>query len=280
MSSENTDVALVVHSCDRYALLFKAFHFFFSKHWGSDINCNFYFATEEDNVSLTGFKNIKSGKGEWADRLAFLLKEKITEKYVLYLQEDMWFNKKVNTGFFNQLFETAITNNWKQVKLHSSEVYKTFAGNIFIEGFNIAKINNADSDFLMSHQITLWEKDYLLKQLHSNEHPWRNERKGTKRLKKQNPDIYHIDYFAENGQPELNKNSSPILRSEYQTVSMNGVLRSNAQPFIDELMKDPQFEDYALKLDHNLKNNVTHDGKAKPRKIDFFKKVKNWLRGK
>ncbi len=279
MSSENTNVALLVHTCDRYALLYKGFHFFFSKHWSSNINCNLYFATEELNVSLTGFKNVQSGKGEWADRLAFLLKEKIPEKYVLYLQEDMWFNRKVNPAFFNKLFEFATTNNWQQVKLHSSEVYKTFATDIFIEGFNIAKVDNGASDFLMSHQITLWEKDFLLKQLRTNEHPWRNERKGTKRLIKLNPDIYQIDYFAENGQPELNKNSNLILRSEYQTVSINGVLRGNAEPYINELMKDPEFKDYALTLDHNLKNNVTHDGKAKPRKIDFFKKVKNWLRG-
>jgi len=281
MIGRKKDVALLVHSCDRYELLYKGFEFFFSKNWDSKINCNLYFATEEKKVLINGFKNIQSGKGEWADRLAILLKEKISEKYILYIQEDMWLNKKVNADFFNQLFELAENNNWQQVKLHSSGVYKTIATNSFIEGFNIAKIDNAKYDFLMSHQITLWNKDFLLKQLHKKEHPWRNERKATKRLKKINPEIYHIDYFAENGHNEINQNNNPVLRSEYQTISVNGVLNCNVEWYIKELKTEGiNFKEYASKLEYNYKNNLTHDGNQKPRKVDIFKRTKNWLLGK
>lgn len=275
------DVALLVHSCDRYELLYKGFEFFFSKYWDSEINCNLYFATEEKQVSIDGFENIQSGKGAWADRLAILLKEKITEKYILYMQEDMWLNKKINASFFNQLFESTEKNNWQQVKLHSSEVYKTVETSSFIEGFNVAKLDNAKSGFLMSHQITLWNKDFLLQQLHKNEHPWRNERKGTKRLRKINPEIYQIDYFAENGQNEINKNSNPILRSEYQTISANGVLNSNVEPYMKELKNEGVvLKEYASKLEYNYNNNLTHDGNPKPKKVDIFKRSKNWLLGK
>ncbi len=176
------NVALIVHACDRYEFLFKGFEYFFSKYWDYGIDCNFYFATEQINVTIPNFINLKSGKGEWADRLRFLLKETINEEYVLYFQEDMWVNKKVNKRFFNQLFELAVKNKWKQVKLHSSEVYSTNKTNYFIEGFNIAEINNSASGYLMSHQVTLWKKDFLIDQLLKNEHPWRNERRVTKRL--------------------------------------------------------------------------------------------------
>ena len=125
------------------------------------------------------------------------------------MQEDMWLNKNVNANFFKQLFDAAIANSWQQVKLHSSEVYITKPTAQFIEGFNIAIVDNKRSGYLMSHQATLWNKDFLLEQLPKNEHPWRNERKGTKRLKKKNPVIYHIDYFAENGKPEINPNQKP-----------------------------------------------------------------------
>lgn len=272
------DVALLVHSCDRYELLYKGFEFFFSKYWDPEINCNLYFATEEKEVLINGFENIQSGKGEWADRLAILLKEKISEKYILYIQEDMWLNKKINAGFFNQLFELAEKNNWQQVKLHSSGVYKTIETSSFIEGFNIAKIDNAKSDFLMSHQITLWNKDFLAKQLHKKEHPWRNERKATKRLKKINPEIYQIDYFAENGYKEINVNNNPVLRSEYQTISVNGVLNYNVEPYIKELITEGvNYTEYALKLEYNYRNHLTHDGNPKPSKVDIFKRTKNWL---
>src|SRR4051812_14418350 len=195
MSISKNKVAVLVHSCDRYEFLYKGFEYFFSRYWDFGISCNYYFATEEKKVKIDGFENIQSGKGQWADRLSILLK-KIPEDYVLYLQEDMWLNKKVNRNFFNQLFQLAGNRDWKQVKLHSSEVYKTIPTPIFIEGFNIAKIDNAASQYLMSHQITLWNKVFLGEQLKKDEHPWRNERRGTKRLKKLNPDIFHADYFA------------------------------------------------------------------------------------
>ncbi len=281
MKQKKHNVALLVHSCDRYELLYKGFEYFFSKYWSSDINCRLYFATENKKVTLGNFENIQSGNGEWTDRLAVLIKNKITEPYILYVQEDMWFDKKINPDFFNTLFELAVQNDWQQVKLHSSDVYKTTATDIFIEGFNVGKVDNEKSDYLMSHQITLWNKNFLLKQLHKNEHPWRNERKGTQRLKKLNPVIYQIDYFAENGQPEINKNNNPVLRSQYHTISVNGVLDAAALPFIATLMQaSTDLKEYAQKLDHNYKNELTHDGRSKPRKIDIFKRIKNWVLGK
>ncbi len=281
MDTTQQNVALLVHSCDRYTFLFKGFEYFFSKYWDYRINCNYYFATEEIDATISGFHTIKSGKGEWSDRLAFLLKEKISENYVLYFQEDMWLTKKVNSTFFNHLFDTAIENKWKQVKLNSSDVYTTKETNLYIEGFNVAEIDNSKSDFLMSHQATLWQKGFLIDQLLKNEHPWRNERRGTKRLKKLNPVIFHTDYFAENSRKEINKNNEPILRSGYQTVSTNGMLNHNIESYIKELREDnSEYQDYAEQLEYNYNNELTHDGKPKPRKVGVFKRAKNWLKGK
>jgi hypothetical protein len=271
-------VALLVHSCDRYELLYKGFSFFFSKYWDFSVDCRYYFATEEKNVSVEHFENIQSGKGEWADRLVVLL-NKIPEKYVLYFQEDMWLNKKVNGDFFSRLFDEAEQHNWPQVKLHSSEVYVTHPTGLSIEGFSIAKLDNEQSDFLMSHQVTLWDKEFLIKQLHKKEHPWRNERKGTARLKKIDPEILQADYFAENGKPAINENNDPVLRGEYQTVSMNSTLSNNIGPFINELLHgDSQDRQYAMKLQHNYNNQLTHDGREKPRKVDVFKQMKTWVK--
>ncbi|MEJ7611222.1 MAG: hypothetical protein WKF88_08605 [Ferruginibacter sp.] len=193
----------------------------------------------------------------------------------------MWLNKKVNAQFFNQIIELTQKNNWQQVKLHSSGVYKTIPTDYFIEGFNIAKIDNANSDFLMSHQVTIWNKRFLIKQLKRKEHPWRNERKGTKRLKKANPKIIHIDYFSENENEEINKNNNPILRSEYHSISENGILNKNIEPYIKELKNDEKnHRHYAASLRYNYENSLTHDGKPKPRKIDIFKKIKNWMQRK
>lgn len=277
MSTYKNNVALLVHACDSYEFLYKGFDYTFSENWDFEIPCNYYFATEEKNADVNGFTNIKSGKGEWADRLATLLTN-IDEEYVLYFQEDMWLNKPANPRFLTTLFEQAIKNGWQQVKLHSSSVYKTKETPNFIEGFNIAEIDNEASQFLMSHQITLWKKDFLLAQLDKKEHPWRNERKGTKRLKKLNPLILHADCFAENGAAENNNNKTLSERSEYYAVSFNSTLNHNAIRFIEVLKAGSRSQKaYAAELQKHYDNDLTHDGKKRPKKEDLFKKLKNFI---
>lgn len=276
-------VALIVHTCDRYAFLYTGFQVFFEKNWDKAALCNYYFATEANPYAFGRFQNVQSGKGEWADRLALLLREKIAEKYILYFQEDMWLNKPTNAAFFNKLFELAENNNWQQVKLHSSHAYVTRPGDVFIEGLNIAAIDNAQSKFLMSHQVTLWNKDFLLAQLHKNEHPWRNERKGSKRLKKLDPPILQADYFAANGQPANNPNQQNAQRCSYYTISVNGTLDHSVRPYIDSLINENSTEadrQYGLQLQHHYRHQLTHDGLTRPRKTDIFKRIKNRLLGK
>ncbi|HEY1114089.1 MAG TPA: hypothetical protein VGE66_11040 [Chitinophagaceae bacterium] len=279
--STSKKIALVVHTCDAYEFLYKGFAYFFAKHWDFSIPCTLYFATEEKDVTIPGFQTVHSGKGEWADRLARLLRGPIREKYILYFQEDMWFNKDVNGAFFKGLFELAQAQGWKQVKLHSGTPYFTRPTPFTIEGFTVAKLDNETSGYLMSHQVTLWERHFLLDQLHRNEHPYRNERRGTKRLRKLNPDIYQIDYFSDNGTLENNQNPAPHTRSEYQSISLRGTLNDNIQPFIDELMQgNVEERGYALRLQYHYDNKITHGGKPFKPKRDLYREVKHWIRAK
>lgn len=278
--AQQPSVALLVHTCDRYQFLYPGFSYFFNRNWDFNTQVNYYFATEEANASIPHFTTIKSGKGEWADRLRYLLQHEIKEPYVLYFQEDMWLSKPVSSRFFNQLFDLTLQNHWQQVKLGSADIYKTHSTSKYIEGFNVSRLDNAASGYLMSHQVTLWNKEFLIVQLHKGEHPWRNERKGTKRLKKLNPEIFHLDYFAENGQPPINRNQPEAVRSEYYTVSVNSMLGPTIEPYINALQQgNAEQQAYAAQLQHHYQNHLTHDGREKPRKEDVFKKVKNWFKG-
>lgn len=128
----------------------------------------------------------------------------------------------------------------------------------------------------MSHQITLWNNSYLLSQLPDNEHPWRNERRGSKRLLKSDVPIYQIDLFAENGKGSINDNIDDSLRSAYTTVSVNACLQPTARTFLEEMkMQEP---DYVGKLEFNISNQPVHDGQSKPRKTDIIKRIKNLLK--
>ena len=271
--------ALLVHTCDRYQFLYPGFGYTFNRYWDFSIPCRYYFATETLDAEVPGFTTIKSGPGEWADRLAYLLREVIREDYVIYFQEDMWLNRPVSGDFFRQLFALVAQQQWPQVKLTSTSVHVTQPAGHEVEGFAVAKLENARSGYLMSHQVTLWKREFLLAQLHKGEHPWRNERKGTRRLRKLNPAIYQVDYFAENGHPPINANPNPAGRSEYQTVSMNSMLSPNAQPYIELFSQgDAGQQDYAKQLQQHLDEQLTHDRLAKPRKEDLFKRLKMWWR--
>ena len=166
------------------------------------------------------------------------------------------------------------------MKLTSSDVYKTRPTDFEVEGFTVALVDNQRSGYLMSHQVTIWERDFLLAQLLPGEHPWRNERKGTGRLKKLDPKIYQVDYFEENGQPPINNNTELKARSAYNTVSENSTLNARVLPYIQELKSIPGQTDYAMLLQKHYDKQLTHDGKAKPRKTDPIKRIKNWLLGK
>ena len=271
-------VAVIVHACDRHQLLFKGFEYFFTKYWDFDIECSYYFATEKICADIYGFQNIKSGPGAWSDRLAYLLKEIVTEDYVLYFQEDMWLDKKVDKDFFEYLFGQAIYFNWKQVKLHSAVVYRTHCTGHYVQGFNVSRINKRLSGYLMSHQITLWEKEFLIDQLHENEHQWRNERLGTKRLQVNPTPIYHIDYFAENGTNEINENRLPVRRSRYYSVSMNGLLNMHIESFVCQLMHEgPDEKKYAKRLMRHYHNQMLHNQIDRPVRVAIFKRIKMWI---
>lgn len=276
------NIALIVHTCDRYKLLYMGFEYFFKKHFPyGEVKISYYFLTEEESYRSDIFTNIKTGKGEWSDRLLNGLKQ-MPEEYIIYFQEDMWLTRPISADLVNKIIGFALTEHINLLKLSSNSVYITRPTGDHINDLSVSVLDNEQSKYLMSHQVSLWKKSFLMDQLKYKEHPWRNERKGTKRLKKLDPKIYHIDLFAENEQVPGNDNKDTSAISQYYTVSQNASLNGYAHPFISEmkLAEDPAIREYAHKLDHHLKNDMTHDGQSKPRKEDLFKKIRKYITGK
>lgn len=268
--------AILVHACDRYELLFKGFEHFFAKNWDFNVPCSYYFRTENVHFSSTLFKNIRTGSGEWSDRLKLLLDD-IEADYILLFQEDMWLCKPVGKRVLKALLKYASENEIGLLKLHSSDCYNTVPTPVFIEGLNISMVDKLKSNFLMSHQVSIWNKQLLKSLLPNGEHPWRNERKGSLRLKKNNDVIYQIDLFSLNGKLPNNKNNSNQTASGYFTISVNAKLNEFAPRFFDELRNETNatLKDYGERLAYHHHLQMTHDGKPEPRKIDFFKRAKN-----
>jgi hypothetical protein len=275
MTNDKIEIALVVHACDRYQLLFKGFEHFFKKHWPATNLVNFYFLTENLDYQSDLFANIKTGKGEWSDRLRTGLQQ-LSERFIIYIQEDVWLNKPVNEKILKDILDFSIAENPLLVKLHSADVYRTNPTGKIFSGLQLARLDNQASRYHMSHQVSVWNRQFLISQLGKKEHPWRNERKASKRLKKLDQPIYQIDLLAQNGNAAINANVSNEFRSEYQAVSYNGMLNDNALPFIEKLMacQEEELKAYGNHLNHNFKNRLTHDGLPRPKKVNLIRK---WL---
>jgi hypothetical protein len=273
-------IALIVHTCDRYRLLYIGFEYFFKKYFPyQEIPISYYFLTEEEDFHSPIFTNIKTGKGEWSTRLLNGL-EAIPEQYIIYFQEDMWLSQPVEAGTINQIINFVLANQTDMFKLSSNSVYKTNTMGKYFNGLAITLLDNNRSQYLMSHQVTVWDKNFFKAQLRFKEHPWRNERKGTERLKVLSPEIYHIDLFAENDQVPINNNKEGAVSGRYYTVSQNAQLNAYALRFIEQMKQDADLniQQYAAKLAYNMDNEYTHDGLSKPRKEDIFKKIKNFFK--
>ena len=268
---KNTNTAILVFACDKYELLYEGFDYFLNKNWGETISLQKYFATENIDLSLKGYTNLKSGKGEWTNRLKRVLNQ-IEEKYIIFIQEDMWFGKKVPEKVLRQIIDYTEQNDLKLVKLHSTDAYKTKEINIDFSGFQLSEVIKEDSEFIMYHQVSIWDKNFLYEQLKDNEDPWRNEREGSKRLKKSNHNIYQIDLFSYNNKQPLNSNEDEVEPGGYDTISSNACIHPCAKKYILELMQVKP--DYAQQLDYHLENHLTHDGKSKPRLEEIFDKLK------
>jgi len=133
------NVALLVYACDRYQLLYKGFDYFFRKNWDSNLKIKEYFATEILDLNFSTYENLKSGKGEWSNRLKRVL-DQIDEEYIIFFQEDMWMSGKVKDGVLELVLDHMKSHELDLLKLHSSEVYETEEIGVDFNGLSLAKV--------------------------------------------------------------------------------------------------------------------------------------------
>lgn len=137
------------------------------------------------------FKPIYSGSGEWSDRL-FRLLSQINTDYVLYTQEDHYPIYRLPDMFDLMRY----IERYSLLRLQISPVNQFYT----LTGSELPLRFHSSSKYLVSHQPSIWRKDFLLSCLKPGESPWINEYEGSKRLNN-NPNIigkiaiYPCDWF-------------------------------------------------------------------------------------
>lgn len=153
-----------------------------------------YFGTDAEDHGKFDFKDFKviySGRGSWSDRLVQLLR-KIPTDYVLYMQEDHWPTQ--NPPNLAEMMQIMVENDLFRLQIAPITRYYTLK-----KGQNIAFFD-PKSKYLVSHQPSIWRRDFFLKQIRHGENPWINEYEGTKRLNsdpaiKNKIAIYDCEWF-------------------------------------------------------------------------------------
>ena len=210
------DLSLLVHTCDSYERFWNGMFYTLDSYW----NYNYipvYFANEEKQMSdivinckgtpyrpdsrirqiLTG----KTDKNGFSTRFIEAVKQ-VPSKYVLYIQEDMWLKRSLDKELLNDLIKFMDEKNADSVRLHAKlwyyDSYLLEPTEYFIKGQRMLKNSGG---VILSHNATIWRKDYILEHQLPGEDPWLNEEAGSKRMLLDNNNNYHynIHWYCQPG---------------------------------------------------------------------------------
>jgi glycosyltransferase involved in cell wall biosynthesis len=176
-------VPLILHTCDLYEPYWNHWYFFFKK-YVTGISKVYFLTEEKSPVFADEVTVIRTGKGEWGQRLLVGL-EQISEPFVYYMQEDFWASKPFNPGQYVPLFFEK-----EMDALRITEKSPLYDLEEVSSSFYRFKQN---SDYLMTHQFSLWNREYLSKWIRAADSPWTNEVERTKEIAKTSHAIYLVD---------------------------------------------------------------------------------------
>jgi hypothetical protein len=146
-----------------------------------------FLSEDKEPDFIDDITHIKTGEGEWGERLLRALKQ-IDSELVFYMQEDFWcVNDYELTDQLLEMFEK-----FGMDQLHIKEntpliSTKKITGNLYRF--------EQKSEYTQNHQFGLWRKDKLIENVLPNENPWENEVDGSKRLNQKPHNIYLLDFY-------------------------------------------------------------------------------------
>lgn len=206
----NKDLSLLIQTCDHYEKFWAGMFYTLDFYWDYG-TFPVYFANEEKGIEemifdckgreyrpskkinqiLTG----KTGREGFSDRFIKAV-EKVPTKWILYIQEDMWLRRGIDTETLNLLINFAEREEVDSIKIHSKlfyyDSYRLEKTDHFVKGRRLLRYSDGEN-FLLSHNATIWRKDYILKHQRKGEDAWTNEVEGSKRMSAEPHSHYHYD---------------------------------------------------------------------------------------
>ena len=229
MTYQNKQICVLVQTCDAYSHFWNGWYKMFDRFWDFDLDWQIYFCNEEVDLPFKDerIKQIKTGKSKqywgtesrewlptfggpkqidegWSDRLLHMLKS-VDTKYILYFQEDQWPKFKIDKVLFSDLASFCQSYDVSALKLHRInrlDQTQRLETDIYIKNKKLIQWGS-ESEWLVSHQPTIWNREFLIDLTIKGEGFRDNEYAATERLKEKYKDnfpkiySYNHDWFYE-----------------------------------------------------------------------------------
>lgn len=253
------DFTIFVNTSDGFEDCWNPFFTLFKEYW-NDCNIPIYLNTEFKDYKFNGLNitctkvhaGITERKLTWSECLIKGL-EQIETPYVLYLQEDYFFESNVNGEFILSLVnKMSLNTDIKYIGL-------TDIGNIgpfksYSQDNNLVIVGN--NKYRISTQAALWDKQILLSYLLPHENGWMFEIFGTLRSKKRS------ELFLTSNRKLFSRYNNPIISYEH-----TGIIKGKWHHKMPEL-----FELHNIKIDFSIRG-IYNKKNILLRKIETINKL-------
>lgn len=228
-------ICLLVHTGDQSRHIWPVWHRYWKQNFephkdtlyrGEKVTIDTVFLSETHaDVRLDGVIREYTGTGiAWGKGLIDYL-NRCSYDYVIYHHEDYLLVEQIDTARVFDLCQTMVENNLDLIKccgwwggyIDDHAPYYD-EGSETLDGKKLWRYNNA-SQYLISHQSSIWKKEFLLSTLLPEMTPWGHELTGTELLRRRRVPIYAY------------RDKSPI---EYAEVLNHKKLRPNTKHWFTE----------------------------------------------
>ena len=199
------NTALLVNTGDQSNKIWKYWYKYYIQNWSCSGFIDTVFLSEEmklDDVLCrkTEIISTTTGKIDWASGLInYLLK--CHYQYIILVHEDYFLTESTWANIAKYLIDFVQKHDIKLLKCcgwwagyidENAPMVEDESLPLFV-GEKVKKViwrYNNESQYLISHQTSIWSKDFLLSTLKAGESPWEHEIIGTLRLRERNIPIY------------------------------------------------------------------------------------------
>ena len=157
---------VIIQTCDAYQHLWAGLAFSMNRYWDYNIPWPIYFCNEEAKVFFPDgvqFRQIQTGKGNYADRLLTILDAVSEFDYVFYMIEDFWPTDRMTKEFFTGLANLVEENQWKclRVSILSKDHHNELELSPYVfQGKPIFQYKKS-AEWKFMQQSSIWDRKFL-----------------------------------------------------------------------------------------------------------------------